>query len=283
MPFILTLSCSLGEKDLLAAELDDSAMLGLIEEDQPGGRSLLRAFFDDSAQAAAIAQRLSGYCPVIGPYEAQDWVTMALSQWKPVLVGERFFLAPAWCDDPAPAGRLRMSMPPGTASGTGLHASTQLMLAALERELQPGDTLLDLGTGSGILSAAALLLGAGTVFACDIENDAVLAAREYTARRVPLFLGSARSLRDASVDVVAANINAATLMTLTPEIARVLTPGGRALLGGFTTVDLPRLLKPIEAATLAVTNRVEQNEWILLTAGTPSGRDQASVRRMVSR
>jgi ribosomal protein L11 methyltransferase len=265
MPVILRLSCNQGEKDLLAAELDDSAMLGLIEEDQPGGRSLLRAFFEDSARATAIAERLSDYSPVIGPYEAQDWVGMARAQWKPVLAGERFFLAPPWCDDPAPAGRLRMPMPPGTASGTGLHASTQLMLAALERELRPGDTLLDLGTGSGILSAAALLLGARQVYACDIEEDAVLAAREYTGRRVPLFLGSARSLRSASVDVVAANINAVTLIALAREIARVLKPGGRALLGGFTAVDLPRLSDSLDAASLAITDKVEQDEWILLS------------------
>jgi ribosomal protein L11 methyltransferase len=234
MPVILTLSCSDGEKDLLAAELDDGAMLGLIEEEQPGGRLLLRAFFEDPARAASIAERLSGHSPLILPYEARDWVAMARAQWTPVLVGERFFLAPAWCDDPAPEGRLRMPMPPGTASGTGLHASTQLMLAALERELRPGDTLLDLGTGSGILSAAALLLGVRAVYACDIEEDAALAAREYTERRVPVFLGSARSLRSSSVDVVAANINATTLITLAREIARVLRPGGRALLGGFT-------------------------------------------------
>ncbi len=266
MPVILTLSCSRGEKDLLTAELDDSAMLGLIEEDQADGRSLLRVFFEDAARATAIAKRLSNYSPVIGPYEAQDWVALARAQWKPVLAGERFFLVPPWCDDPAPTGRLRMPMPPGTASGTGLHASTQLMLAALERELRPGNTFLDFGTGSGILSAAALLLGVRTVFACDIEEAAALAAREYTERRVPVFLGSARSLRDASVDVVAANINAATLMILAGEIARVLKPGGRALLGGFTAMDMPRLSETIEAASLSVTDRAEQDEWILLTA-----------------
>jgi ribosomal protein L11 methyltransferase len=266
MPVILTLSCSRGETDLLAAELDDSAMLGLIEEDQAGGRSLLRAFFENPSQAVAIAERLSRYSPVIGPYEAQDWVGMALAQWKPVPAGERFFLVPAWCDDPAPAGRLRLPMPPGTAYGTGLHASTQLMLAALERELRPGDTLLDLGTGSGILSAAALLLGAPAVYACDIDEDAVLVAREYTERRVPLFLGSARSLRGASVEVVAANINAATLRALAGDIARVLKPGGRALLGGFTAIDMPPLSAALEAASLAVTDSVEQDEWILLTA-----------------
>jgi ribosomal protein L11 methyltransferase len=266
MPVILTLSCNRGEKELLAAELDDSGMLGLIEEDQAGERSSLRAFFEDSARAAAIAERLSAYSPVIGPYEPQDWVAMARAQWRPVLAGARFFLVPPWCDDAAPAGRLRMPMPPGTASGTGLHASTQLMLAALERELRPGDTLLDLGSGSGILSAAALLLGARTVYACDIEEEAALAAREYTEHRVPLFLGSARSLRGASVDVVAANINAATLMALAWEIARVLKPGGRALLGGFTSADMPRLSETLEAASLTVTGKAEQDQWILLCA-----------------
>jgi ribosomal protein L11 methyltransferase len=266
MPVILTLSCDRGRKDLLAAELDDSTLLGLIEEDQPGGRTLLRAFYEDSARATAIAERLLAHGPVIEPYEPQDWVAMARSQWRPVLAGERFFLVPPWCDDAAPAGRLRMSMPPGTASGTGLHASTQLMLAALERELRPGDTLLDLGTGSGILSAAALLLGARAVYACDIEEEAALAAREYTERRASLFLGSARSLRGGSVDVVAANINAATLMALAGEIARVLKPGGRALLGGFTAVDMPRLSGTLEAVSLAVTARAEQDQWLLLTA-----------------
>lgn len=266
MPVILTLSCNRGENELLAAELDDSGMLGLIEEDQAGERSSLRAFFEDSARATAIAERLSDYSPVIGPYEPQDWVAMARAQWRPVLAGVRFFLVPPWCDDAAPAGRLRMPMPPGTASGTGLHASTQLMLAALEQELRPGDTLLDLGTGSGILSAAALLLGAGAVYACDIEEEAALAAREYTERRVPLFLGSARSLRGASVDVVAANINAATLMALAWEIARVLKPGGRALLGGFTAADMPRLSGTLEAASLTVTGKAEQDQWILLCA-----------------
>jgi ribosomal protein L11 methyltransferase len=267
MPVILTLSCSRGEKEILAAELDDSGMLGLIEEDQPGGRSLWRAFFEDSARAAAVAERLPAYSPVIDPYEAQeDWVASARAQWRPVFAGERFFLVPPWCDDPAPAGRLRMPMPPGTASGTGLHASTQLMLGALERELRPVDALLDLGTGSGILCAAALLLGARTVFACDIEEEAARAAREYTERRAPVFLGSARSLRGASVDLVAANINAATLRTLAGDIARVLKPGGRALLGGFTAVDVPLLSEALKAASLAVTDRVEQDEWVLFTA-----------------
>ena len=106
MPVILTLSCSRDETGLLAAELDDSAMLGLIEEDLDGGRSLLRAFFEDPMRAAAIAERLPAYNPVIGPYEARDWVAMARSQWNPVLAGDRFFLVPPWCDDPAPSGSL---------------------------------------------------------------------------------------------------------------------------------------------------------------------------------
>jgi ribosomal protein L11 methylase PrmA len=71
------------------------------------------------------------------------------------------------------------------------------------------------------------------------------------------------------VDVVAANINAATLRILAGEIARVLKPGGRALLGGFTAVDLPRLSETFEAASLAIQDKAEQDEWLLLIASSP--------------
>ena len=73
----------------------------------------------------------------------------------PMLAGERFFLVPPWCDDPAPPGRLRLEIYPGMACGTGRHPATQLCLEALERTVRPGMTLVDVGTGSGILSAGA--------------------------------------------------------------------------------------------------------------------------------
>lgn len=266
MSHVLTLQCSSEQKDELVAELIESGTSGLIEEDLPGGRSLLRAFFQDPDAAQAIAQRLSAYRPVTEPVEVRDWIGIGRAQWKPLLAGERFFLVPAWSDDPAPPGRIRLEMPPGGAYGTGLHAPTQLMLMALERYLQPGERVLDLGTGSGILSVAAVKLGAGFLVACDIEEDAVRAAREYAGSRIPLFVGSVRSLRSASVDTVAANINAATIAALAQDIARVLKPGGLALLSGFTAEDLTGLARPLEAASLVTADRMDREDWVCLVA-----------------
>jgi ribosomal protein L11 methyltransferase len=242
--------CTQREKDLLSAELYAAGTLGVIEEDLPDGRCRLRAFFGKEA-----------------PAEGEDWVRVAQSQWQPVVVGERWFLAPAWHAGATPPGRLRLVMPPGSASGTGLHAATQAALEAMERAVRAEDVVLDLGTGSGILSAAARLLGASAVVACDIDEDAARAAREYCGERAAVFAGSARSLRGGWADVVAANIHAAAIAGLAGEIARVLKPGGRAILSGFTSPDAEGVARAARGAGLAVVESILRDEWIALIAG----------------
>ncbi|RPI18838.1 MAG: hypothetical protein EHM65_01895, partial [Acidobacteriales bacterium] len=217
---VLTLQCDSGEKDKVIGELYDAGTLGVIEEDLPEGHCRLQAFFESDTGGAGLLSQFSGYGATLRRQEARDWAGEARAQWQPLVVGERFFLAPAWRDDPAPAGRLRLEMPPGTAPGTGLHAATQLALEALERCVRPGDCVFDLGTGSGILAASARLLGAGAVIACDVEWDAAEAAHQYCGPAAAVFAGSARSLRDASVDVVVANISTAAVTALAGEIVR---------------------------------------------------------------
>ena len=93
--------------------------------------------------------------------EDRDWVQTARDLMRPMAVGKRFYLVPAWRDDPAPEGRLRIAVNPGLAFGTGVHETTRLCLEALEDYLAPGMSVLDVGTGSGILAEAARLLGRG--------------------------------------------------------------------------------------------------------------------------
>jgi ribosomal protein L11 methyltransferase len=235
----------------VAVELYERGTLGLIEEDLPGRRCRLRAFFDHEPALLASA--------TIEEAETRDWTAVARVHWQPLVIGERFFLVPSWRDDPTPPGRLRLEMPPGTASGTGLHPSTQLALEALERTVRRGDFVLDLGCGSGILSAGARLLGAGRVIACDIDAEAALATREYCGPHVAVYVGSARSLRTASFDVVVANINAAALSSLATEIARVVKPAGSIILSGFTSDSIPRLA--------AVRETLTRTEWVCQIVG----------------
>jgi len=237
----LQVECTPSQKDLLIAELWERGTEGITEEEIPGGRYRLRAWFRQPFDASAWNGEWL-------EEEDRDWVAVSREKWQPIEVGERFFLVPAWRDDPAPEGRLRLVIDSGTACGTGYHEATQLCLQALERWLHPGATLLDVGTGSGILAEAALLLGAGRAIGCDIDPEAVAYARTRTC--AALFAGSLRSVRDASADTLVANINRVTLIALAAYIRRMLKPGGRAILSGFRAeeadavelaVSLPRL------------------------------------------
>src|SRR5258708_27253852 len=122
------------------------------------------------------------------------------------------------------------------AGGTGRHPCTQLCLEAIGRYVRLGDLLIDIGTGSGILSAAALLVGAGRVVACDIDPQAVRIASERTDDP-HLFIGSADPIRSAPADVVVAHIDAATLASIAPQPAPVVKPTSTLLLSWFPGSD----------------------------------------------
>lgn len=106
-----------------------------------------------------------------------------------------------WNREPTPPGRLRLEVNPGLAGGTERHLCTQMCLEAMERWVRPGDSLLDVGVGSGILSVAARLLGARYVAGCDIDAEALAVASE--TRAAGLFAGSADAVRSRSLDVAA--------------------------------------------------------------------------------
>lgn len=250
--YVLRLECPASARDLLVAELWERGTTGIFEEDLPGGRCSLQAFFDAPFESPSWTE----FGPVWSQAEDRDWVAVAQSLWQPLLVGSRLFLAPAWCHDPTPPGRIRLEMQPGQACGTGWGPATQQALEAIERRLLPAATVLDLGTGSGILAVAAARLGAGQVYACDIDPAAARIARERFRKEdldVGLFIGSLRAVASASLDLLVANINAETLLALAPEIERVLKPAGTAVLAGFTLRDLPRLRATFPAAFLAST------------------------------
>jgi ribosomal protein L11 methyltransferase len=193
----------------LLPELYDAGTLGIIEHD-----GWLEAFFEDAAVAARFGT------PV--PAENRDWVQETYDAWPPFLVGERFFVAPPWCTEPAPPGRLRLEINPGLQCGTGQHPCTRLCLEAMEQIIRPGDSVLDVGTGSGILSVAAKLLGAGRVVACDIDPDA--------AKMAPFFVGSVDGVRSGSFDVVVANISEEVIGPMRADFERV---AARRILSGF--------------------------------------------------
>jgi ribosomal protein L11 methyltransferase len=187
-------------------DLYEAGTLGIIEHD-----GWVEAFFDDREIAARFGDPQ--------PAPEIDWVQRTEDAWPPILVGEKFFLVAPWRQEPTPEGRFRLEINPGQQCGTGQHPCTQKCLEAMERIVKPGDRVLDVGSGSGILSIAARLLGAGRVIACDIDPEASVD-----------FVGSVDAVRDQSFDVVVANINEEVIGKMLPDFERVAT---RQILSGF--------------------------------------------------
>ncbi len=258
----MELECGPEEKDILIAELWEQGSAGI--EEIPSG---LRGFFE--TDCAALLERFRAFSPQCREEESCDWIQLSRDNWEPLAVGERFFLVPSWRSDPTPAGRIRIEINPGLACGSGAHPATQLCLEALERNLAPGMTVLDVGTGSGILAIAAAFLGARQVIACDIDRVAVeIALRNVTrapAPQVSILLGSIESLRDGCADLLAVNIGAEALAA---NLVRCLKPGGVILASGFETWRREEAVRRLQAQGGWVRAAFTKGDWLLLEVVT---------------
>ena len=245
--FSLEIECDPEDRDLLIAELWDHRSAGIVE--LSGSR--VRAFFEDSADEGELSLLFPG--STVRIEEQRDWVQSARDLLQPMEVGARFFLVPEWRDDPTPPGRLRIAVNPGMAFGTGVHETTRLCLEALEEFVKPGDRVLDVGTGSGILARAAGLLGAGKVYACDTDPVALEISRGG-------FVGSADAVASRSVDLVVANINPETIVRIAADLGRVLRPGGVLLASGLELDEVEQ----VKAALPPAREVRHKGNWALL-------------------
>ena len=249
--FSLEIECDPDDRELLIADLWDHHSAGIVEL----SNSRVRAFFEDNEDRDELLQLFPGSTWRV---EAnRDWVQSARDLLQPMEVGARFYLAPAWRDDPTPAGRFRIVVNPGMAFGTGVHETTQLCLEALEEFVKPGDRVLDVGTGSGILAQAAALLGAGKVYACDTDPVAVEIAGNG-------FVGSVDAVATASVDLVVANINPEAIVRIAPDLVRVLRPNGIVLASGL---EIPEV-EQVKAALPPSREVRSKGNWALIVTST---------------
>ena len=244
---VLRLELPTAEADLLIAELYEAGVLGITESFltagltagsfTEGSRTAIDAYLPNRKIAESLAQRYAAANPSITPADNRDWVAHAQAQWKPVKVGDRFFLAPEWQPNvETPEGRIHLPMPSGQGFGSGAHESTQLALSALEHTTIEGVSVLDVGTGSGILLAAAKLLGAKTLMGCDTDPVAIESAASYLRKRdvaASLYVGSIQAIRFPRFHLVLANLNATLILNLLDDLLGALRPHGRLILSGI--------------------------------------------------
>lgn len=204
--------------------------------------------------------------------DEEDWSSSWKQHWSAQPIGDRLLINPAWLEVPADTDRIILQLDPGVAFGTGTHATTQLCLEALEMRLQPGLNLAiaDIGCGSGILSTAALLLGAKQVYAVDTDPLAVKATREncllngIEPARLVTDLGSIEILQlliDEPLDGFVCNILADVIIQLAPQMSEIVKPKGWAALSGILSSQVATVSHTLEQYGWVVGTVWNRQEW----------------------
>lgn len=202
----------------------------------------------------------------------EDWENNWKQFYKPMEIGSRLLVVPEW-EEAADPTRVKLVLNPGLTFGTGSHATTRLCLQALDTHIHGGERVLDLGCGSGILSIAALRLGAESAFACDIDEKCVDVAYEnaalngigkdrYTVRWGNVLTDAAlRQEMGAGYDIVVANIVADVIMGLSPYVRPFLKPDGLFLCSGIIDDRAAEVLEKLKADGWDVFEQRSSEGW----------------------
>ncbi len=201
----------------------------------------------------------------------EDWENNWKKYFKPIKVGEKLLIRPAWIDDYDADGRAVLTLEPGVAFGTGTHETTRLCMVSLENHIFDGCEMLDVGCGSGILSVAGMLLGAKSITGVDIDRLAVKVAVEngkmngFAAPQFNMIHGDLTDKISGKYDVVTANIVADAIIKLTPGIKSFLKDDAVYIVSGIIDTREEDVLPVLAENGFAVIERRTEGGWVCLT------------------
>jgi len=252
------------------------------------GQVLLRTYITKgSRQRMAridVGVRLVGSIEPIGDLivrelpEDEDWMNSWKSHFKILRIGQHLVIKPTWLELESDTGPedIVIELDPGIAFGTGYHPTTATCLEAMEQHITPNMTVLDLGSGSGILAIAAIKLGAEQVIALDIDGQAVSAARRNFRRlginkQVKLGQGSVPhpTARPESIDLAVANISARGVVDRCPFISTALKPGAWFIASGLLNTQKQEVTVALEPLGFSLINEWAQEDWVTLLYKAP--------------
>jgi len=286
---------SIEESGSLSRERDTS--LGQWYEkplnDIPEGDAVMQAYFSEDADIEAIQAGLKellarlpsfGIDPgqgdvTLSAVKEEEWADSWKQYFKPTHVSERLVIKPTWETYEPKPHEIIVEIDPGMAFGTGTHATTALCMRTLEDVVTPGDHVIDVGTGSGILAVTAIKLGAERVLALDLDPVAVSSAKENARLNAlddhisvqlsdllgALKAGAATGVR-LPVQVVVANILAEIIVTFVEDVYEALAPGGTYVASGIITSKERDVVDALAGAGFELADRREDNGWVALVA-----------------
>ncbi len=265
----------------LSASMAGLSQIRLYVEDGPQAPeqiSYLRSALDDMRKQYADLNPgpLSLQCENV---RDEDWENNWKQYYQPIPIGKRLLVVPMWLEPENPENRVEVRLDPGMIFGTGAHASTQMCMKELEALIKGGERVIDLGSGSGILSITALLLGAASAIGVDIDPKAEDIAREnaainklydnrFTACTGDV-IGDASRMQELSAtpyDIVLANIVADVIIPLAPVIPYFLKPEGFFICSGILNSRLDEVKAAIAAAGLQILSIDTMDDWCRITA-----------------
>ncbi len=216
--------------------------------------------------------------PTFRQLKEEDWANAWKAHYHPFRIGKRIWIQPSWVEngrntddgDFAQPGDVVLVLDPGMAFGTGLHPTTQMCLQALEQEVKPGSSVLDVGTGSGILAIAAVKLGAGAVRAFDTDFLAVETTQNNAAQNhidsIHVHEGMLADVPLTSWDIVVVNILAHVIVSLfdNDRLMAYVAPGGKLILSGIIEEQLEVVVTAVTRAGGHVIEKIQVRDWVCL-------------------
>lgn len=204
--------------------------------------------------------------------DEQDWSESWKAFFKPLPIGERILVYPSWEDvSEFPSRDILIQIEPGMAFGTGGHSTTKLCLELLESVLKSGERVADVGAGSGILSIAAVKLGAREVVAVDVDERATVVARENSQRndvaaRIHVICGEGLSAVKGKYDLIVSNISTKVILSMIPDFRSYLNDDGRLILSGILEREASEVRKGLENSELMLLETLCDEEWVGIVA-----------------
>lgn len=262
------------------------------DEPLPEGTLRVSGYFSNDAQAVDKRQAIERAlyflsrlydkipAPAFTTVDADTWADAWKRHYHPVRVGKHILIKPVWIEvDPEPDDVV-IELDPGMAFGTGTHPTTQLCLMACEWFARPATTMIDIGTGSGILAIAAARLGYYRVLALDTDAMAVRAARENIARnsvsdRVTALHGSIESLQGTGrhFNLAVANLTARIINQIAPRgLQHAVWPGGKFVFSGIIEDQADEVVERLEAIELDLLGKRQMGDWVMLITQRRSSR-----------